>query len=311
MKNILKYSFKKIFDSYIDDRIYKYLLLNHKRLFKYEFASNIWDQAIVEHKDKLIKNLANDVKLYCYTDSVLAKLIFTEDFEENEQIFLTRYLSKGDIYIDIGANIGIFVVIAARLVGEEGKVIAFEPTPLTFKRLQENCQLNDYKNIDLYQIALSDEVDKLLFYISNIGFDAWNSFALDPADIEKTKILIDTYPLRNILECNKDIYLANLIKIDVEGWEHKVLSGGKDFFSNPKAPTLLIEFTDQNALHAGSSCKELYKFLVSLGYSMYKFDLKSNRILPEKMQTNYPYSNLIATKDLDSVNKRLSESGKH
>jgi FkbM family methyltransferase len=77
----------------------------------------------------------------------VSRLIYEEVFENDELTFLERYLKEGDVFIDVGANIGIFSLVAAKMVGATGKVISFEPTLSTFQRLNENIILNNFTNI--------------------------------------------------------------------------------------------------------------------------------------------------------------------
>jgi hypothetical protein len=98
---------------------------------------------------------------------------------------------------------------------------------------------------------------------------------------------------------------TTMMKIDVEGWESRVLAGGKEVFARPNAPVLQVEFTDAAAKAAGSSCRNLYDFLESLGYRMFLYDLAQRSLVREGLREQYPYVNLIAAKNPDFVNERL------
>ena len=97
-----------------------------------------------------------------------------------------------------------------------------------------------------------------------------------------------------------------LIKIDVEGWEVAVIKGAIETLNKPNSPVLIIEFTESNAFAAGTSCYELYDIVLSLGYSWYTYDSIQNCLIPEQKKLHYPYINLIAVKNLDLVQSRLS-----
>jgi hypothetical protein len=104
--------------------------------------------------------------------------------------------------------------------------------------------------------------------------------------------------------------LANrvtMMKIDVEGWESRVLEGGRANFTQPDAPTLQIEFTETAAVAAGTSCADLYQTLVDLGYYMFIYDRHQRMLLPAPPRERYPYMNLIATKNPDLVVSRVRE----
>lgn len=273
---------------------------------KVDIHHNLWMALNQMGVEKLVKNLY-DIKMNCYTDSVLGEAIFRGDFEESEIQFVQKFLRQGDIFLDIGANIGIFSMVACSVVAKEGKVIAIEPTPLTFERLKENMTTNDFQNIEAFQIALSNEKGYKNLNIAPAGYDAWNSFATifpDSENVTQEEVKVE------ILDDFLDNFLKNhpitLIKIDVEGWEIPVLSGGKKLLSTEEAPNILVEFTESNARAAGFSCRQLYELLQGYGYALFTYDKLQNKLIPEALREHYPYLNLIATKNKEFVEKRIN-----
>src|SRR5262249_20876384 len=103
-----------------------------------------------------VMRLQPGVKMRLYADSELCRLIYCCNFEETERAFLNRFLRPGDIFIDVGANIGLYTLIAAARVGPSGRVVALEPTTTTFARLMDNVQLNKFSNVNCVNLALSD-----------------------------------------------------------------------------------------------------------------------------------------------------------
>jgi len=99
-----------------------------------------------------------------------------------------------------------------------------------------------------------------------------------------------------------------MMKIDVEGWESRVLEGARESFSREDAPLLQVEFTDKAAASAGSSCKELYLNLMDFGYHMFTYNPRRRELIDEPIHENYPYINLIATKRPEETNLRLRKS---
>jgi FkbM family methyltransferase len=237
-------------------------------------------------------NLNNDVKINLYKDSVLSRLIY-DGFEKEETDYVASILEEGDIFIDIGANVGLFSLLVSKIVGEKGKIICFEPSPATFVRLVENVQLNHFKNIDLRNIGLSDKKEELVFFISKNGYDAWNSFAPRYDNILEESISVPVSTL-NIELNNIDKSKIKLVKIDVEGWEKFVLYGGKDFFIN-YSPIVMIEFTEENTFNAGYPVYEIYDIMKNFGYAWYT--IKSGELISETKKLHYPYNNLIAIKN--------------
>ncbi|MBS1507548.1 MAG: FkbM family methyltransferase [Bacteroidetes bacterium] len=256
--------------------------------------------ALFGGKDSILFALNNKVKIKLLKANVLSRLIF-DGFEENEIEFVTKALKKGDVFVDIGANIGLFSLIASPLVDSTGKVISFEPSPETFSRLIENVSLNNLTNISARNIGLSDSEGELMLNVSGDGHDAWNTFAaVSDEKFHSTKsVPVFTLDDQLVEEAKEKI---SLVKIDVEGWEKFVLVGGKTFFQK-FAPVVMMEFTESNTFSAGYMVQELYDLMVSWGYRWYSY--KNGELHPEAKRLHYPYDNLIATKDIEILRKRL------
>jgi FkbM family methyltransferase len=236
-------------------------------------------------------NLGDNFRINLYRDSVLSKIIY-DGFEEEELNFIKKILKKDDVFVDIGANVGLFSLIASQVVGNKGLVIAFEPTLITFNRLLENISLNNLNNIQAINCGLSNESGELNFYISDNGYDAWNSFAPSADNKLQRTIKVNVSTLDKEL---KDVDKAKikLVKIDVEGWEKFVLKGGEIFFNN-YCPIIMVEFTDENTFNAGYSVHEIYDTMVNYGYEWYT--IKNGELIKELKRLYYPYNNLIAIK---------------
>jgi FkbM family methyltransferase len=258
---------------------------------KLRFKNTKYYQSLYKNNLFFEHNLGKDLKMNLYKDSVLSKIIY-DGFEQEELNFVKNILKNGDVFIDIGANVGLFSLIASQCVGKEGQVIAFEPAPTTFNRLLENQELNNIKNIDARNIGLSDELGELLFYVSDTGFDAWNSFAPSTNNKLQKQIAVRVTNLDYELQ-NLDKAKIKLVKIDVEGWEKYVLKGGEKFFKN-FSPIVMVEFTDENTFNAGYSVHEIYDVMVGYGYEWYT--VKDGKLLKESKKMYYPYNNLIGIK---------------
>jgi FkbM family methyltransferase len=235
--------------------------------------------------------LQNGLKINLYNDSILSKLIY-DGFEIEEIFFLKSVLQKGDVFIDVGANIGLFSLIASKCVGNEGQVISIEPTPKTFKRLVENIELNGINNISPLNIGLSNQKGSLLLQVSESGYDAWNTFAKAKESKFQAEINVKVDTLDDIIpEFSKG--KIRLIKIDVEGWEKFVLEGGMNILINYN-PILMIEFTEANTISAGYSVFDLFEILENIGYEWFRLD--NGALIPEAKRISYPYDNLVAKK---------------
>jgi FkbM family methyltransferase len=263
-----------------------------------------WKAHLGEHRS-FVYRLQPGVKIRLHCDSELCRLIHCIDFESTERQFVNAFLRPGDIFVDVGANIGLFTLVAAGRVGAEGKVYAFEPTKQTFERLEANVKLNGFTNTSLHRMALSDKAEEMEIHRSMDGFDGWNTFGKleagkDVAVEKVSSVTWDAFAQQHNLSGR-----VTMMKIDVEGWESFVLRGGEAHFSRPDAPVLQVEFTEDAAKAAGSTCRALYQQLEALGYRMHAFDPKTQQLTADPLREEYPYLNLFAIKNLEFANARL------
>jgi FkbM family methyltransferase len=296
-------------DLYIVQKILN-LLDKYKKLRTRPLVKRIEWAEFIGDKSKIVFNLKNGFKMFLYADSMLSKLIY-EDFEDTEEAFIRMFLNEGDIFFDIGANVGYHTLNAGSILKDNGLIYAFEPTAKTFKRLQDNIALNNLGlNVKAMQIGLSDSNTTLTLNVSESNNDAYNSFA-DLKHIKTTKQQqVQVYTLKDIVEQEKiSVKDIALIKIDVEGWEINVLRGMEDMFNNPDFnPCFLIEFTEENMFMAGYSCRELYKFLQNKGYYWNSYNPLSNSVTVSELKAYYPYENLIASKKPEQLNCKLKKN---
>ena len=264
-----------------------------------------WWQAHRGEGRSFLHEVQAGVRLRLHLDSELCYLIYCRHFEATERRFVNAFLRPGDVFVDVGANIGLFTLIAAQRVGREGRVLAFEPTARAFERLNDNVRTNLFANVSSFRTALSDGMGELTLGQSTGGFDAWNSFGLQTLAATVVREPVPTTTWDEVVRQEKLEGTVTMMKIDVEGWESRVLEGGRESLSRPDAPVLQVEFTDDAARSAGSSCRELYGTLEGLGYALYVFDPAQRTLMAEPVRESYPYANLIAAKDPDMVNARL------
>jgi FkbM family methyltransferase len=155
------------------------------------------------------------------------KLIFNKREQELLELFLSE-IREGDTVFDIGANIGQFALPAAVKVGNTGSIRAFEPAPLWLNGLRENLALNDLTNVYTYNVGLSDEDGIHQFSMKNVQgsgmgsvVEGYDSF-IEKGRLEKIQVRLvrgDEY------RCQHNIPAPDIVKIDAEGAEAKVLRG--------------------------------------------------------------------------------------
>jgi FkbM family methyltransferase len=273
-------------------------------IYKKKRRENWWNSQISKH-DCFQFNLQKNIKMFLYFDSILSKLIYCNEFEKSERCFVSDLLRPGDIFIDIGANIGLFSLVAASCVGEKGRVLSIEPAETTYQRLCDNIKLNHFLNAKAYNIALSDVAGEASFNLIGNGYDAWSSFGTPSNERPFSSCLVKCDTWDKFARENDLIGKISLMKIDVEGWESRVLGGAINTLNREDAPVLLVEFSDLMARLADSSCKTLYHMLEKFGYEMFSYDEKLKKINREPIREEYPYLNIIASKHPHKFLSRL------
>lgn len=249
------------------------------------------------------------VRMRLFLDSEVSYGIYAKNFEMKERVFHNAFLRPGDIYLDVGANIGLFTLIAAHRVGNDGHVYALEPTSTSFQRLLTNIRLNRFSNVSPFQIALSDAPGQVSMLVSLDGYDGRNSLTSPTAGEKFTSEMVSALTLDQFVH---DQHLDNkitMIKIDVEGWETHVLAGGQGVLSAADAPILQIEFAEEARASAGSTSDELYRSLTSLGYQLFSFEAEAGALAPvSQSQVKNAHLNVIAAKDPAIITSRLERS---
>lgn len=202
-----------------------------------------------------------------------ACLFFPQLYDFQEVRFLNKNLKSGDVFIDIGAHIGFYSLIASNLVGKKGKVLAIEATPNTYQRLDYNIKLNSIGNIISISVGVSDKAEILRLNI-NKEQQGKNSFL----EWQPEGVNVQCFPLNDILQKNSIDKIGGL-KIDIEGFEYKVLS---HFFNaasiNLHPKFIIIEHKKEIAEKTGNNILELLK---KYGYRE-NFHSGSNYVMVKK-----------------------------
>jgi FkbM family methyltransferase len=178
--------------------------------------------------------------------------------------FMKAHLKLGDTFIDIGGNIGAYTLIAAKCVGEQGSVIAFEPISAVRNRLLENIAINDLGQVNVVPCAVFNENTELTLHISNqenLGMSSMHAHDADTGKTEKVNaIRLDDYVLEN------NIHKIDLIKMDIEGAELYALQGMKMVLNQFK-PDVLIEITPEVLDEIDIKAEQIYDFFEEMNYS--------------------------------------------
>lgn len=195
-----------------------------------------------------------------------------------------KMIKKDDVVFDIGANIGEFTFQCAKIVGRNGAIHSFEPNEKVFYKLKKNYEINPFKNIYLNKVALGEKHEYAYLhvpYLRNYGGATISPVATTHAD----KIAI--IPLDYYIE-HHAIKQVNVIKIDVEGYELKVLKGAQHTLRTYK-PTLLLEFSDKLMQQHKDTPAALIQYLKSLGYHNIVEATTHKKIHPDICQHSFHF----------------------
>ena len=179
-------------------------------------------------------------RIFCRrADFIQRRIAFFGLFEPNLTYFLLDRLRPGDVFIDVGANIGYFTLLAAGRVGPQGKVYAIEASPETFALLQRNIALNGFGNIEAINKAVTDRACRVQIRSVDARNIGANRIELSEDGIVEGAALPDIV--------GADLDRAHVIKIDVEGAEDRILPDLFRRMQAHKTGTMLIsEISDDN-----------------------------------------------------------------
>ena len=189
--------------------------------------------------------------------STFQSYIISHSWEELTTEVFQKVVKEGDTVVDLGANIGYFTLLAARIVGNKGKVYAFEPEPLNYSLLTKNIDLNGYENVVAVQKAISDATGKVRFFLDkkDTGAHTMYQHGTGGEFIEVESTTLDDF----FADKGQTI---NVIKMDVEGAEMAALSGMDRTIKENKNLKMFVEFYFPGIKHAGHSPQEFVRKLL-------------------------------------------------
>jgi FkbM family methyltransferase len=183
-------------------------------------------------------------------------------FSENAMLAkVVSSLHPGDVFLDVGSNLGLFTIFAAKRVGTDGVVLAFEPETNAYERLLENIRVNRLSNIRPHKMALSQKTG-----ICHLALG-------DPEAVSQSAHLCDDGCDTEVVECAAfDSLVANIntpvprvVKMDIEGHEYAALQGMRGALSSPHCTSLFCEIHPR-ALPTGVAVQEVIGLIQSFGF---------------------------------------------
>ena len=214
-----------------------------------------------------------------FSDHIAQRLLLSGRFEPEVSAVFSALVRPGMIVLDIGANIGVHTLHLAKLVGETGQVLAFEPNPVACEELQRNIALNQLKNVTVLQVALWERDGEELFRFPEDGMEAMGGLINTARFKEDYKAKVETARLDTLL-ARLDAQKVDFIKIDVEGAELPVLKGAGALLDVDRRPIILCESASVNSISYSYTPDDLSQFLSSKGYVVEKIDDENYLALP-------------------------------
>jgi FkbM family methyltransferase len=182
--------------------------------------------------------------------------------------FFKRWLRDGDAVLDVGAHVGLFTLLAARLVGPKGEVHAFEPVPANFERLQANIALNALSNVRPSRVAVGDENGEVSLGLRDERL-VGNSTCDYTVGAELGSVTAPATTLDSYLDA-RGLERVRLVKIDVEGFEYRVLAGLERTLAEAPPDAIMLELNAEMLYEHGSSPTSLIAQLQDHGYEIHQ-----------------------------------------
>ena len=221
--------------------------------------------------------------------------------EYEDMGFLLHMLQPGDLFVDVGANIGSYSILAGSCEGVN--VLAIEPIPSAFLRLQKNIKVNELDNkVNALNIGLADQKGTIHF-TSNL--DILNH-VLPTNEKNLPSIEVNVYKLDDVLNEKS----PTVIKIDVEGYESQVLSGAENVINNSSLIAVILELNN-SGLRYGKEDIDIHKLLISKGFESFDYDPLKHKLKSLegkfKSKSNTLYSrNTLYLRKIDEIQRRIS-----
>lgn len=256
-----------------------YLRLNRSKMFVHPYI----------HDTKLLVGKKSTSSIVQYFNSL-------NDFEE--MALILHFLTMDDIFVDVGANVGVYSILASGVAG--AKSIAIEPSDESSEIFRQNIAINNLESrITLINCVVGNQSGHISF---TKGLDAINRVTRED-DLKKNSELIKEETLDNLLKND----FPSCIKIDVEGFELNVLKGAKEILKKPELKLLLIETNGLSKKYQLDE-KEIFTLVHDHGFSPYMyspFEREFSIVTAESKQEN-----TIFVRDMEYVKSRVKGSNK-
>ena len=238
---------------------------------KRAFWTRVVDPYLAWHPHRFVARTVFGSRIAGDTRDILQQYIYYFGvWEPHLTDWIGRRLAPGDAFVDVGANIGYFSLLASKLVGESGRVVAIEPSPAIFGVLQSNLARNRAHNVRAVRVAASDSTGMLRLFQgpdSNLG----RTTVLADEGFEFA-CMVKAAPLGAILRA-EEIRAARVIKIDVEGAEWSVVAGMAPLLNAFRSDLeIVVEVNAERLARQGKRPEDLLAIFRDSGFHAYTLE---------------------------------------
>jgi FkbM family methyltransferase len=227
--------------------------------------------------------------------------IYTGLYDLEDMSFLLHLLRQGDLFIDVGSNVGAYTVLASAVCGAHS--IAIEPVPSTFQHLLDNVNINRiFALVDTLNLGIGDEESSLRF---TTGLDCINHVMTEEEEENKLdSIEVKVKTLDSLVLDRQPV----LIKIDVEGFEANVLKGSRETINKESLLGVILELNG-SGLRYGYSDEYIHQIMIDNGFSTFNYCPFNRTITPSEGKNPFA-RNTLYLRNLEAIEKRLREASR-
>jgi FkbM family methyltransferase len=213
-----------------------------------------------------------------YPRGQIAKNLYIGGYEREEISLFCSFLKPGMNIVDVGANIGIYSIIANAILIEKSKIWAFEPSNQNFRRLLANLSANKCSLVTPIRMGLGNKINEYLYLRRDAGNGDAEKYCLpmNMTPMEKLPNIGEAKEYEKITLTSLDCFMqmenntkVDFLKIDAEGYEFFVLLGAKTVISQNPQMAILLECTDLGTRRAGHTQQDVYNLLDSFGMKIF------------------------------------------
>lgn len=290
--NKIHYQFTLLFESKYNKKhpfraVLRFVFWNICKYFKIDFHASVWGY-------KLKFWIKSHQSYWLYKNYIM-------DFDEFD--FIKKVSRKGDVIIDIGANIGVYSFWFDKCISDEGRIFAFEPDKNNLIKFRYNMELNkETTAISIYDLAVSNK-EGVIDFFSGLDEQSSISFQTNKAGMETCQVKTTT--LDGFCK-QENIEVVNFLKIDVEGAEYLVLEGAKELLTNKSIKVIQLELNN-HINNYNLKVADVVKMMNEFNYSLYRLGEKLSPIKLNNYESLLEESgnNYFFLADISYVDNRL------